>query len=135
MAMSSEEKYEHWLDIAQHDLKTAGTMLANGNWLYVVFMCQQSIEKLVKGLYTLYLSDDTPRIHNIKAIFDNFRDKLPTKISDDFRAFFDELSAYYVNNRYPDFKSKLSSSIGEAEAKAILFKTKEVFAWLLTLKP
>ena len=72
---------------------------------------------------------------NIKAIFDNFRDKLPTKIPDDFRAFFDELSAYYVNNRYPDFKSKLSSSIGKAEANAILFKTKEVFTWLLTLKP
>ncbi|MCL1908032.1 MAG: HEPN domain-containing protein [Holophagaceae bacterium] len=73
---------------------------------------------------TLYLDDDTPRIHNIKAIFDNFRDKLPTKISDDFRAFFDELSAYYVNNRYPDLKSKLSSSIGEAEANATFSKAK-----------
>jgi hypothetical protein len=40
-----------------------------------------------------------------------------------------------VNNRYPDFKSKLSSTIGEAEANATFSKTQEVFAWLLTLKP
>jgi HEPN domain-containing protein len=135
MAMSSQEKFEYWLDIAQYDLQAAGTMLANKHWLYVAFMCQQAAEKLTKGVYTLYVNDETPRIHNIRAIFEFFGDKLPTKVSDDFLAFFDELSTYYVNNRYPDFKSKLSSSIGEAEANAIFSKTKEVFAWLLTLKP
>jgi HEPN domain-containing protein len=27
-----------------------------GRWLYVVFMCQQAIEKLCKGLYLLYIA-------------------------------------------------------------------------------
>jgi HEPN domain-containing protein len=53
--MNSQEKYEYWLDIANYDLETASAMLAGSRWLYVVFMCQQAIEKLVKGLYILYI--------------------------------------------------------------------------------
>ena len=93
------------------------------------------IEKLVKGLYTLYTDDNFPRIHNIKSIIERFEDKLPVVMPDDKLNFFDTLSAYYLNNRYPDFISKLSSQINEKEAKEILAETKEVFAWLLTLKP
>lgn len=43
--MNSEEKYEYWLDIAKYDLETAEAMFDSGRYLYVVFMCQQSIEK------------------------------------------------------------------------------------------
>ena len=133
--MSLQEKYEYWLDAAQYDLGTAKAMLASGRWLYVVFMCQQAIEKLAKGLYTLYLDDDTPRIHNIRAIFEFFEDRLPAKISEENLAFFDALSGHYLNNRYPDFKHKLGSQTDEEKAATAYSKTKEAFAWLLTLKP
>ena len=133
--MKAQEKFEYWLDIAQYDLVTADTMLSGGRWLYVVFMCQQAVEKLTKGLYTLYIDDNVPRIHNIKTIIENFEDKLPVGISEEKYNFFDTLSAHYLNNRYPDFLGKLSSQIGETEAKTILSQTKEVFKWLLTLKP
>ena len=45
--MSNEEKYEYWLKHAQYDLDTAIGMCQIGRWLYVVFMCQQAIEKEV----------------------------------------------------------------------------------------
>jgi len=135
MAMSLQEKFEYWLDAAQYDLHTAEAMLASGRWLYVIFMCQQAIEKLAKGLYTLYIDDDTPRIHNIRAIFEFFEDRLPIRISEENLAFFDALSGHYLNNRYPDFKRKLNSQADEAKAAATCSKTQEAFAWLLTLKP
>jgi len=72
--MNAQEKYEYWLDIAQYDLETANSMLSSGRWLYVVFMCQQATEKLAKGLYTLYVDDNIPRIHNIKTIVERFED-------------------------------------------------------------
>ena len=50
--MDSEKKFNYWLDTAQYDLKTAESMLDAGRWFYVVFMCQQALEKLVKGLYS-----------------------------------------------------------------------------------
>lgn len=53
--MNSKEKYEYWLDIAQYDLETAVANYKSGRYLYVAFMCQQSIEKVVKGLHnTIY---------------------------------------------------------------------------------
>jgi len=60
---------------------------------------------------------------------------LPIPIPAEKMDFFDELTAYYLNNRYPDYISKLSSQIDETEASDILAKTREVFTWLLTLKP
>ncbi|MDR0498299.1 MAG: HEPN domain-containing protein [Holophagales bacterium] len=65
MAMSSQEKFEYWLDVAQYDLRVAETMLNGGLWLYVAFMCQQAVEKLAKGLYVLYLDDNIPKTHSI----------------------------------------------------------------------
>ena len=133
--MNAEDKFEYWLDIAQYDLESATTMLSGGRWLYVVFMCQQAIEKLAKGLYTLYIDDNIPRVHNIKSIIERFEDKLPVEIPEEKYRLFEALSAYYLNNRYPDYMSKLSTQITEVEAKKMLTLTKEAFTWLLTLKP
>ena len=135
--MTNEEKYDYWLDIAQYDIETAAAMFSTGRWLYVVFACQQAIEKLCKGLYLLYIDDNVPRIHDIMALFERFADKLPQGmgISDENRNLFDRLSTYYLNNRYPEYKAKLGAGIGKEEAKAVLEKSQEAFAWLLTLKP
>ena len=135
MVMSAEEKFEYWLDVAQLDLRTAGAMLNSGIWIYVVFMCQQAIEKLVKGLYILYLDDNVPKIHSIGTLVGYFEDKLPVEIPQETVELFIKLSRYYLNNRYPDYKGELGSQIKEPEAKALFSQTKEVFAWLLTLKP
>ena len=133
--MNSEEKFEYWLDIAKYDLETAGAMFAAGRWLYVIFMCQQAIEKLCKGLYLLYIDDDVPKIHDIHSIISKFADKLPSAIGDDKRRLFNKLSAFYLNNRYPEYKGRLSMSLNEEESKIILDDTREAFTWLLALKP
>jgi HEPN domain-containing protein len=133
--MDSLEKFEYWQDIAQYDLETAQAMFSAGRWLYVVFMCQQAIEKLCKGLYLLFIDDDVPRIHDINSLITKFADKLPEQIDDDKRLLFAKLSAFYLNNRYPGYKERLSTSLNEEEAQSILYNSKEVFTWLLTLKP
>ena len=133
--MTKEEKYAYWLELAKYDLDTATSMFTTGRWFYVVFMCQQAIEKCCKGLYTLYLDDNVPKIHNIKTIISRFKDKLPNNINEDTMHFFDALSAQYLTYRYPDFESTPNSRTNENEACRILEKTKEVFLWLLTLKP
>jgi HEPN domain-containing protein len=132
--MTEDEKYEYWLDIAEYDLNTAEAMYKTGRWLYVVFMCQQSIEKIVKGLYVSYLDDLFPRIHDINNLLKRFENKLPMPVSEENKMFFARLSAFYLNNRYPEYKSKLSKETNKNEALEMLNKTKEVFKWLKTLK-
>jgi len=133
--VTSQEKFEHWLDIAEYDLETAKAMLNSSRWLYVVFMCQQAIEKLVKGLYVLYIDDDVPRTHNIRALIEMFEDKLPEKVAEENYTLFEDLSAYYLNGRYADYKQKLSRLLNETQANNYYQKAKGAFSWLLTMKP
>jgi HEPN domain-containing protein len=67
--MNKQEKFEHWEDIAKYDLETAEAMLQSGRYLYVAFMSQQAIEKLMKGLYVWHLDQEPPRTHNIYSIY------------------------------------------------------------------
>jgi HEPN domain-containing protein len=133
--MDADEKFTYWLYHAQYDLDTADVMYQGGRWVYVVFMCQQAVEKLCKGLYLLYIDDNVPRIHDISNLIRRFEDKLSETISEDSFNFFDRLTNFYLNDRYPEYQQSISSMVNEQSAKAILDKTKEVFKWLLMLKP
>ncbi len=128
--MNAQEKYEYWLDIARYDLETAETMLAGGRWLYVVFMCQQAIEKLMKGLYVLYVDDTVPKTHNIRVLVEKFENQLPKPIAEEHYVLFDELTIHYLNNRYANYKQKLSECLDERTAKDFLARTMEAFTWL-----
>jgi HEPN domain-containing protein len=133
--MDAQEKYEYWLDIAMYDLETAETMLQGERWLYVVFMCQQAIEKLVKGLYVLYVDDNVPKTHNIRVLVEKIERLLPEVVTDEHYDLFEDLTIHYLNGRYADYKSKLSERLNGQIAVDFLSRTKEAFAWLLTLKP
>jgi HEPN domain-containing protein len=133
--MDAQEKFDYWLDIAQYDLDTAETMLNGGRWLYVVFMCQQAVEKLVKGLYVIYIDDNVPKTHNIRVLIERLESLLPEAVTDERYGLFEDLTIHYLNGRYADYKEKLSERLNEQTATVFYNRTKEVFAWLLTLKP
>jgi HEPN domain-containing protein len=132
--MDKQEKFLYWLDIADYDMATADSMLAAGRYLYVVFMCQQALEKLTKGLYTYYIDDNIPRVHNISYILTRVADSLDVNIDEEIFSLLDKLSAYYLQGRYPSYKGKISQLVDKAEANEILKVSKEVFAWIRTLK-
>ena len=121
-------------DVAEYDLKTADAMLDSGRYVYVAFMCQQSLEKLAKGIYNFYIDDNVPRVHNINFVLEKVTDLLEIEIEGAFYQLFDKLAAYYLQGRYPSFKEEISKLIDKEEAKKILDKTKEVFQWILMLK-
>ncbi|HSH35960.1 HEPN domain-containing protein [Schnuerera sp.] len=141
--MDNKEKYEYWLDIAEYDLETAIANYKSGRYLYVVFMCQQAIEKMVKGLYILYTDEEPARTHNIARIFNKIFNQVKNRkivtdtnfdiLKEEYMEFFAELLYYYISERYPTYKQKLSTSISKKRAKKVLDKSKEVFVWLKSL--
>jgi HEPN domain-containing protein len=133
--LTTGEKYQYWLSYAQNDLATAEAMFSTGRWLYVLVTCQQALEKMAKGLYLLYIDDNIPRIHDIKAIIARFEDKLPEPAGDTRSDLFRNLSMYYLRSRYPDYANDLSAVITQERAKDTLEKTKEAYQWLLTMTP
>jgi HEPN domain-containing protein len=135
MALTTEDKFQYWLSYSNNDMDSAEFMLKSGRWYYTVFMCQQAIEKLIKGLYLLYVDDNVPRLHDINGIFDRFKDKLPGQLSDDQIGLFDTLSQFYLKSRYPDYTSSLTSLITGEYAKSIYENSRRAYQWLLTMKP
>jgi HEPN domain-containing protein len=47
-----DKKVKYWIEISEYDLLTAKSMLDTKRYLYVAFMCHQSIEKLLKAYST-----------------------------------------------------------------------------------
>jgi len=135
MVLSIDEKYQYWLTYAQNDMDSAEFMLKSGRWFYTLFMCQQAIEKLVKGLYIICIDDNVSRFHDINNIFDRYKDKLSEQLTDERAELFDNLSQFYLRSRYPDYTSALASITTSEIAHSIYEKSKEAFQWLLTMKP
>ena len=132
--MTKEEKYDYWLQLTQYDLDTAQTMYTGDRWFYVVYMCQQAIEKLGKGLYNFHIGDEVPKIHNIRFILAKIEAELSVSIDPDIYRLADTLSAHYLGNRYPDFSKQPNMHVDKDSAKNLLEKTRGAFSWLLTLK-
>ena len=127
--MDKQEKIQYWIDISDYDLETARAMLASKRYLYVVFMCQQAMEKIIKALYINHFDHEPPRSHNLAFIFKKIKIPAP----EDTLKFFNILSAHYIENRYPEYKKKLSTSLNTNKAEDYLSKTEEVYKWIKSL--
>ena len=138
--MDNAEKFAHWEDIALYDLETAEAMSRSGRYLYVVFMCQQAIEKLSKGLYVYFIGLEANRSHNINVVLKPlFEEEAPLHVAastfnEQYSPFFAELLAYYISERYPSYRERLSTAISREKAEDVLRRTKEAFEWLQSLK-
>lgn len=56
----SNEKVQYWIELAKYDLRAAYVMAQGGMYLYVGFMCHQTIEKALKGLYVSRMGEFPP---------------------------------------------------------------------------
>lgn len=115
--MDREEKYIYWLDIAEYDMETAVSLFESSRYLYVVFMCQQALEKLTKGLYCYFIDDNVPYVHNISFILGKVTDKLKINVDEEIFSLCDRLAAYYLQGRYPSYKEKISKLIDKMKQK------------------
>lgn len=74
------EKIHYWIEIAEYDIETARVMLEGRRFLYVGFMCNQVIEKVLKGYYVHLYNTTPPYTHNLIHLVK--QNKLYDKISD-----------------------------------------------------
>ncbi|MDR0549948.1 MAG: HEPN domain-containing protein [Deltaproteobacteria bacterium] len=89
------------------------------------------MEKLAKGLYTIFINDNAPRIHDLNKIIQSFTTYLSISLNEEQKIFLDQLSTFYIDTRYPDFKQSLAKCLNNQKAEIILAKTEEIFSCLL----
>jgi HEPN domain-containing protein len=119
---------DNWLSLAEYDLTTAQVMLQAKRLLYVGFMCQQAIEKVLKACYVKHRGMTPPYTHNLLRLVT----ELPWKEDVDERrlATLEALNSYYIESRYTEDIQELAKTLSETKASEVLESTRELFAWL-----
>ena len=116
-----------WIERAQYDLETAKVMLDTARYLYVAYMCQQAVEKLLKAIIAQQGKENLP-IHNLNRLAE------VAVIRNDLNAeqfnFLAELTPYCIEARYGDYKESLAEIINAEKAREVYEKTEEIFKWL-----
>lgn len=62
--MTQEKRFKsirNWIAMADYDLETAKHMLKTGRYIYVVFMCHLSLEKMIKAHVKMVKTNFRPR--------------------------------------------------------------------------
>ena len=120
---------ERWAEQAQYDLDTARAMLDAGRHLYLLFCCQQVVEKAPKAALVNRTNDLPPRIHSLIRL----AEAAQTALSQERAQFFRELSSYYIQTRYPEEIPSLMTQIPASQIRAVFEQTKEVVQWLSSM--
>ena len=116
-----------WIERASYDLVTAKAMLATKRYLYVAFMCQQSLEKILKAII-IEDGEEALWTHNLVRLAEKAKVyHLMTNEDQDFLA---DLTPFAIESRYGDYRRKLSEIINKKMAKKYFEKSKEIFKWL-----
>ena len=117
----------HWVERSKYDFDTAKAMLDTGRYLYVGYMCQQAVEKLLKALIAQQNKENLP-IHNLNRLVEVA--EIVNLLSFEQINFLAELTPFCIEARYGDFKESLSEIIDEKKAKEVYQKTGDFFKWL-----
>lgn len=121
-----QKTIQEWIEIAEYDLQTAEAMLSSGRYLYVAFMCQQAIEKILKAIYVKNKNELPPRTHNLLY----FVDVLGIKIEEAALLLLSNLNQFYLESRYPGERINLAKELDRNKAQGVLAKTQEVWECL-----
>lgn len=123
-----ERNIRYWIDISEYDLKVAEGMLEKGYYIYVGFMCHQSIEKILKAIYVKNIDKMPPYIHKLDKLIDE--SGIKTLFSKIQLSFIDELTPLNIQARYPAHKDSVYKLVSKEKAEDVLLKTQELWKWL-----
>lgn len=123
-----DNKVTYWVEMSDYDLETAEAMLATGRYLYVAFMCHQTIEKILKAYWTLHLEEVPMKIHSLYRLAE--KTGLDKELSEEQLDFIDTLEPLNIEARYPSYKERLLKSLNKEYCIRLLQQTKELQLWI-----
>ncbi len=120
---STGKDVKSWVDASRYDLETARALLESRRYLYVLFMCQQSLEKLLKAHLTRRTAAFPPRIHSLGRL----AELAGLELSQDDKALLERLSLYYLQSRYPPEIQALAKKITRSAAVTYMAQTEALW--------
>lgn len=126
--ISDFDKIEYWVEMAEYDLETAKAMLKSKRYLYVGFMCNQVIEKMLKAYFVSAKGEQPPYTHKLIRLAEE--GNLYKSMSEEQKDFIDFVTPLNIESRYPMQKQELFNSLSDEKCKSIIKKTEELVLWI-----
>jgi HEPN domain-containing protein len=124
------KKVEYWLELAEYDITTAEAMQQTGRYLYVGFMCHQTVEKALKAVIARDCMEGEipPKTHDLSKLA--VHAKLIDAMSEDQQDFLEILNPLNIESRYPEYKKQLMSMLTKDKCEKIIARTGEFLCWI-----
>lgn len=143
--MNKAQKYGYWLLLSDYDLGTIDCLIAGERWVYVAYLCQQAVERQLKGMYVYYNNAEAPKTHNLNFLFnkvtgsEKFKQEADTERLKEHRTqaedFLIDLMFYYMSDYPFSYKNISARFVGKELALELFEKTKETVKWLRSFQP
>lgn len=122
------DKVKYWTDLADYDFETAKAMLESKRYLYVGFMCHQTIEKILKAYWSKILTEPPLKIHSLSRLAE--KTNLVNEMSEEQLDFIDLLEPLNIEARYPSYKERLLKSLDSRKCNEIINETDMLLLWI-----
>ena len=126
--MAREDIVRRWLEIADEDLGVAEDLYSARRWLYVAFLCHQSLEKTLKAYYQATHDDDPPYTHNHIRLLNLCG--LIDELSEEQLRFIAHIEPMYIETRYPEQKAEAARTLSKDISLYFIEQTKELTIWI-----
>ena len=123
------DKVDYWIDLAKYDFDTAKAMNESKRYLYVGFMCHQTIEKVLKAYYTKHNEGNPPYTHNLTLLA--VKSGIYCEMTEEQRDFLDFLEPLNIEARYPTTKEKLLAILDNERCIELINRTEGELEWVL----
>jgi len=125
--MPQSELIQKWLDRVDYDMDTAKAMLQTQRYIYVIFMCQQAVEKCLKALL-IHRGTNVVPVHNLRRLAELA--KIIRELEEPSLLKLDFLSRFYLNARYKEDIKELSRGITKGVSQGFIQFSEEMIRWL-----
>lgn len=122
------DKVTYWVEMSDYDFDTAKAMLETKRYLYVAFMCHQTIEKILKAYWSNVLEEPPLKIHSLSRLAE--KSGLDKDMSEEQTDFIDELEPLNIEARYPSYKERLMKSLTSDRCKELIEQTDKLRIWI-----
>ena len=109
--------------MSDYDIETAEAMLQSKRYLYVDFMCHQTIEKAFKAFFTKVKAEVPPYSHSLSFLAK--RGDFYESFTEDQKEFIDQIEPLNIEARYPSHKERLMKSLTDAKCIEIIERQKK----------
>lgn len=122
------DKVTYWIEMSDYDFDTAKAMLETKRYLYVAFMCHQTIEKILKAYWSKVLEEPPLKVHSLSRLAE--KSGLDKDMSEEQTDFIDELEPLNIEARYPSYKERLMRSLTSDRCKELIEQTDKLRTWI-----